>query len=118
VAVPFLLSTVLDADAIARDAAIETLIRIEANLPPPRCNAQIQSLRRVLLTRLMELMEHRQPAIRAAAYRAFAEMSFGADGLTALPLLRRALKDSNLAVRKYASQAIRELETLEEMQDE
>jgi HEAT repeat protein len=53
-------------------------------------------------------MEHRDPAVRAAAFRAFASMSFGPQARAALPLLRRALKDENLAVRRYAAQALRD----------
>jgi HEAT repeat protein len=52
-------------------------------------------------------MEHDDPLVRTAAFRLFASMSFDQQGRDVLPLLRRALKDENLAVRRYAAQAIR-----------
>jgi len=54
-------------------------------------------------------MQHRDSQVRAAAYRTFASMSFQNEGQPALPLLRRALRDENLAVRRYAALAIRQL---------
>jgi len=109
-AVPFLLNLLDEEDAVVRQAALETLVRTESNLPPPgAANEPIKALKQSLLTRLMEQMQHRDSQVRAAAYRTFASMSFQNEGQPALPLLRRALRDENLAVRRYAALAIRQL---------
>ncbi|MCH5372386.1 MAG: HEAT repeat domain-containing protein, partial [Planctomycetes bacterium] len=108
-ALPYLLD-LLDGDDVVRQAAMETLIRTESKLPPRgEASEPLAALNRSLMTRLMELMQHRDSQVRGAAVRVFASLSFDGEGLPALPLLRQALKDENLAVRRYAAQAIRQL---------
>jgi HEAT repeat protein len=99
----------LDSDeASLRLAAMETLVRIEAYLPAAGASSEpLDALKLSLLDRLVRQMEHDDPVVRTAAFRLFASMSFDQQGREVLPLLRRALKDENLAVRRYAAQAIR-----------
>jgi HEAT repeat protein len=107
-AVPFVLDLLLHDDPDVRRTAAETLVRIEATLPPGgTSNRPLDALKSEILSQLAGPMEHRDPAVRAAAFRAFASMSFGPQATAALPLLRHALKDENLAVRRYAAQALR-----------
>jgi HEAT repeat protein len=108
-AVPFVLDLLKSDDAALRLAAAETLVRIESHLPPAGVtNEPLEALKDDLLNRLVQQMVHRDPQVRAAVFRAFASMSLADRGRSALPLLRRALKDENLAVRRYAAQAIRD----------
>jgi HEAT repeat protein len=111
-AMPILLDVLGSSDAVARRAAIETLVRLDDYLPPDSNRPQLAALHDVLLARLMDRMQHADPQVRAAAFRAFAGLSFGEAGQAALPLLRRALRDENLAVRRYASQSLREWDDL------
>ncbi len=98
-------------DAALRLAAAQTLVQIEAFLPPDTVsNEPLDALRRNLLKRLVRQMDQDDPDARAVAFRAFASIDFGDRGRSALPLLRRALKDENLAVRRYAAQALREVD--------
>jgi HEAT repeat protein len=109
-AMPFLLDLLVSDNRVARQAAIETLVRVESCLPPSAVSSEpIDALLGALLDRLMQRMRHADPHVRAAAFRAFATMSPGETGQPAMPLLRKALKDENLAVRRYAAQAIRDL---------
>lgn len=109
-AAPPLLEALGGQDAIARRAAIETLVQIEEFLPPEDAESDpLHGLKLRVLDQLLTRMQDGDPQVRAAAFRAFAEFSFGAEGGKALPLLRRALRDENLAVRKFAAQAIRGL---------
>jgi HEAT repeat protein len=95
-------------DASLRLAAMETLVRIEAYLPAADAsNESLDALKLGLLDRLVRQMEQDDPVVRTAAFRLFASMSFDQRGREVLPLLRRALKDENLAVRRYAAQALR-----------
>jgi HEAT repeat protein len=108
-AVPFVLDLLQGDEAAVRLAAAETLVRIESHLPPAGVtNEPLEALKDDLLSRLVQQMVHRDPQVRAAVFRAFASMSLADRGRSALPLLRRALKDENLAVRRYAAQAIRD----------
>jgi HEAT repeat protein len=110
-AVPLLLAPLGGGDATAREAAIETLIRIEDRLPPgERVSPPLAAFKSRLVAPLVERMSHPQAAVRAAAFRIFAQLAFGQEGNVAIPVLRKALRDENLAVRKYASQALRDLE--------
>jgi hypothetical protein len=59
----------------------------------------------------MELMQRPEGRIRAAAFRAFAEFSFGDEGRVAIPLLREAYKDQNAVVRRSAARALNRYET-------
>jgi HEAT repeat protein len=53
-------------------------------------------------------MKHADPQVRRAAYRAFAKFSLGAEGKTAVPLLRGALRDQDLAIRRFAFEALQQ----------
>lgn len=110
-AAPLVTDLLDNQDAVVRWAAARTLVQIEAFLPPGTVsNESLEALRRNLLNRVVRQMEQDDPAARAVAFRAFASIDFGDQGRSALPLLRRALKDENLAVRRYAAQALREVD--------
>lgn len=98
-------------DAAVRMAASQTLVQIETFLPSGTAwNEPLEALRNHLLNRLVRQMNQDDPDARAVAFRAFASIDFGDQGRSALPLLRRGLKDENLAVRRYAAQALREVD--------
>ncbi len=110
-AAPLVTDLLDNQDAAVRWAAAQTLVQIEAFLPPGTVsNESLDALRRNLLNRVVRQMEQDDPDTRAVAFRAFASIDFGDQGRSALPLLRRALKDENLAVRRYAAQALREVD--------
>ena len=110
-AAPLVTDLLDNQDAAVRMAAAQTLVQIEAFLPPDTVsNESLEALRRNLLNRVVRQMEQDDPDTRAVAFRAFASIDFGDQGRSALPLLRRALKDENLAVRRYAAQALREVD--------
>jgi HEAT repeat protein len=109
-AVPVLLNLLDQQDAVLRQSVLETLVRCETCLPPRGAGSEpLMAVKRALLARLMERMQQPDSQVRAAAHRTFAAMDFAADGQAALPLLRRALRDENLAVRRYADQSLRQL---------
>jgi HEAT repeat protein len=106
-AAPFLLQSLKADDATVRAAAIEALTRLESFLPDKSpASAGLEVFKANLVPRLIELMKHTEPQVRRTAYRAFAEFSFGAEGKAAAPLLRSALRDQDLSVRRYAFEAL------------
>ena len=108
-AAPFLVQSLPSADATGRAAAIDALTRLEDYLPeaiPPNPGMMVITSR--LVSPLMELMQHTEPTVRRAAYRAFARFSFGAEGKAAEPLLRAALRDQDLAIRRFAFEALQQ----------
>ena len=108
-AAPFLLQALTGGETAVRPAAIETLTQLENYLPDDSpANPGIQVVKAKLVPPLLELMKHADPQVRRAAYRAFARFSFGAEGQSAVPLLRSALRDQDLAVRRFAFEALQQ----------
>ncbi len=107
---PMLLEVAGGSDPLASRAAIETLVRVEAYLPEELASPHLAALHAALRPRLFAAMEDPDPQVRAAAFRIFARLFFGPDDSRAVALLRRALRDESLAVRRHASQVLREWE--------
>jgi HEAT repeat protein len=104
---PFLLKVLGGQNVVARDSALDALVRVEHFLPPQSPpGAGVVWAQQRMLPQLMTLMTHTSPQIRAAAYRAFAEFVFDPQGRTAVPLLRDGLKDPDVAVRRFAAKAL------------
>jgi len=109
-AAPFLLQSLQGDDAEVRLTAIDALIRLEDYLPETSpANPGMAVITARLIPPLLELMKHSQPQVRRAAYRAFAQFSLGAEGKAAEPLLRGALRDQDLAIRRFAFEALQQL---------
>ena len=109
-AVPLLLPILDGDDQQARQCAIDALIRLEQFLPGESpASGGVEQVKRELVPPLMGLMAHRLLEVRRAAYRAFAGFSFGAGGTAAMPLLLKALRDPDAAIRRYATKARDEL---------
>ena len=106
-ALPALLETAGGPDPLARRAAIETLVRVESYLPEELASPQLVAWHDAFRSRLFAAMEHRDPQVRASAYRVFACLFFEPDDRQALALLRGGLRDESLAVRRHASQVLR-----------
>lgn len=105
-ATPLLLPTLDGDDQQARESAIDTLERLEQYLPEESPSSEgVEQVKRELVKPLMALMGHRSPEVRRAAYRAFAEFSFGKEGMAAMPLLLKALRDPDAAIRSHATKA-------------
>jgi len=105
-AVPLLLPILDGDDQQARQCVIDTLIRLEPFLPGESpASDGVEQVKRELVAPLMGLMGHTMLEVRRAAYRAFAEFSFGAGGTAAMPLLLKALRDPDAAIRRYATKA-------------
>lgn len=108
-AAPFLLQSLKADDAVVRSAAIAGLTRLEAHLPNASpAGPGLEVFKANLVPRLMDLMKHTDPQVRRAAYRAFAKFAFDAAGQAAAPLLRSALRDQDLSVRRYAFEALQQ----------
>jgi len=108
-AAPFLLQTLTGGEAAVRPVAIETLRQVENYLPGDSpANPGLEVVKGKLVPPLLELMQHADPQVRRAAYRAFARFSFGAEGQAAVPLLRSALRDEDLAIRRFAFEALQQ----------
>jgi len=105
-AAPILLAILDSDDQQARQCAIDTLGRLEQHLPAESSTTKgVEQVKHDLVEPLMALMEHKNPEVRRAAYRAFAEFSFGGEGMAAMPLLLKGLRDSDAAIRSHATKA-------------
>lgn len=105
-AAPLLLPILDGDDPQARESAIDALGRLEQYLPMESpASDGVEQVKHELVKPLMALMEHRNPEVRRAAYRAFAEFSFGKEGIAAMPLLLKALRDPDAAIRSHATKA-------------
>lgn len=108
-AAPFLLQSLKADDMAVHPAAIEALARLETYLPSAGPTSPgLEVFKANLVPRLLELMKHPEPQVRRAAYRAFANFSLGAEGQAAAPLLRSALRDQDLSIRRYAFEALQQ----------
>lgn len=109
-AAPFLLPCLSGDRGEVTAAAIDALTRLEDYLPetsPPNPGLTVIMAR--LIPPLLELMEHASPEVRRAAYRACAKFSWGAEVRAAEPLLRKGLRDQDLAIRRFAFEALQQL---------
>lgn len=108
-AAPFLLQSLQSDKETVRPVAIEALTQLESYLPDASpVNPGMEVIKARLVPKLLELMKHADPQVRRAAYRAFAKFSLGAEGKTAVPLLRGALRDQDLAIRRFAFEALQQ----------
>lgn len=108
-AAPFLLQSLQSNKETVRPAAIDSLSRLEDYLPNASpVNLGMEVIKARLVPPLLELMKHAEPQVRRAAYRAFAKFSLGAEGKAAAPLLRNALRDQDLAIRRFAFEALQQ----------
>lgn len=109
-AAPFLLPRLDSANVAVCAAASDALTRMEDYLPETTTpNAGMALIMTRLIPPLLALMEHASPDVRRAAYRAFAKISWGAEARAAEPLLRKALRDQDLAIRRFAFEALQQL---------
>lgn len=105
-AAPLLLPILDNGDQQARESAIDTLERLEQYLPAESpAGDGVEQVKRELVNPLMALMGHRTPEVRRAAYRAFDAFAFGEEGAAARPLLLKALRDPDAAIRSHAAKA-------------
>ncbi len=112
-AAPFLVKTLAGENAVARTAALDALVRLELFLPRESPASEgVEAMKQKLVPPLLELLRQPDPKVRAAVCRILAEFALGRAPLeTAEPQLRDALKDSDVAVRRYASKALEQLRT-------
>ena len=109
-AAPFLLRTLGGDNELPRTAAAEALVRMESCLPRQTpSSAGVQLIQQRMLTALPELLKHPAPQVRASACRVLAEFAFGTQASLLEPLVREALKDPDVAVRRYAAKALEQL---------
>ncbi len=99
---------VLDGDnQRAKQAAIEALARLEAYLPDQwPASDGMEMIKSKQIEPLMKLMTGTNQESRLAAFRIFDRLAFGADASAAIPLLRNALRDKNVSIRRYAFEAL------------
>jgi HEAT repeat protein len=108
-AAPFLLQSLRSDQETVQPVAIEALTQLENYLPDAsQVNPGMEMIKARLVPPLIELMKHSDPQVRRAAYRAFAKFSLGAEGQAAAPLLRSALRDQDLAIRRFAFEALQQ----------
>jgi HEAT repeat protein len=105
-----LLPVVESDDPRARAAAIDALARLEAYLPSQwPVSEGMELIKSKQIEPLMELMQIGDPKARVAAFRLFDRLQFAAEGSAAIPLLRNALRDNNVSIRRYAFEALERL---------
>jgi HEAT repeat protein len=108
-AAPFLLQSLQSDKESVQPVAIEALTQLENYLPDASpVNPGMEMIKARLVPPLIALMKHSDPQVRRAAYRAFAKFSLGAEGKAAAPLLRSALRDQDLAIRRFAFEALQQ----------
>jgi HEAT repeat protein len=89
---------------------MEALADLEQYLPHESpANQDVERLKAALVEPLMKLMDDPTPEVRAAAYRAFAQFGIGPEGKAAASLLRKALRDENVSIRRHAFEALQRL---------
>jgi HEAT repeat protein len=110
-----LLAPLAGSHATARTGAAEALVRMEQYLPRESpSSAGVELIKQNLIPTLLNLMQHQDPKVRAAACRVLSEFSFGAQLSQAESALRDALRDADVAVRRYASKALGQLRAPDE----
>jgi HEAT repeat protein len=107
-AAPALLEALSMGTEPVQRSAIDALARLEQYLPHESpASDGMERLKADLVEPLMKLMDHSNPAVRVAAYRAFAQFGIGPEGKAAAPLLRKALRDENVSIRRHAFEALK-----------
>jgi HEAT repeat protein len=105
-----LLPVVESADPPARTAAIDALAQLEAFLPAQwPASDGMEVIKGKQIERLINLMQSTDPETRVAAFRLFDQLEFGSEAAAAIPLLRNALRDKNVSIRRYAFEALERL---------
>ena len=103
----------------ARQAAIEALARLEEYLPE-RWPASdfMEMIKSKQIEPLRRLMESGEPESRVAAFRIFDQLEFTTVGGEVKQLLRNALRDKNVSIRRYAFEALERLRKAQETKSE
>ena len=94
----------------AKVSAIAALTRLEDFLPSGSPSAHLLALQRKLSPPLVAALRSKDPAVRSAALRLFAELTWGPEAQPALPLLREALKSEDPRVRRSAAKALEQVQ--------
>jgi HEAT repeat protein len=108
--VPALVAALGDENEEAKAAAIMALTRLEEYLPGGAQSAHLAQLQKKLPTSLIVALRNKEPAVRSAALRLFAELTWGPEAQPALPLLREALKSEDPLVRRNAAKALEQVQ--------
>jgi HEAT repeat protein len=113
-AVPVLVTAVAKDDVRTVNGAQQSLAALGRFLPPPgtaMAEAYLASEKQSLpVPQFIELLKHRDPAVRAAGFRLFAQLGIGKSGAAAAPMLREGLSDPNADIRRHAAAALARLE--------
>ena len=111
VAVPVLLDGLTSGQPEAQSAAAEALVRLEKYLPnAAQGSAPLASFQQSLTAQLVAALGHEQFEVRYSAVRILAALSLGKEAQAAVPLLNKALEDEDAGIRRYAAQALAEIE--------
>ncbi|MEK6237292.1 MAG: HEAT repeat domain-containing protein [Planctomycetales bacterium] len=106
-ATPQLLETLRSDSEVARQSAEETLIRVGDFLPPKTLSPEaLDWLRKSVAPSLIAGASDEDLLVRTAAARMLAIFPLGEHGRDALPALREALKDPDVALRGHALKAL------------
>ena len=108
-AVPGLVAVLLKEDARGAAGAQLALGQIQPYLPAGSASAEFVDQKK-LLPQLIETLKHRDPAVRVAGFRLFAELGIGKSGAAASDALRAGLSDPNADIRRHAAAALARLE--------
>ncbi|MCE9554930.1 MAG: HEAT repeat domain-containing protein [Planctomycetes bacterium] len=108
-AVPELVAALLKDDARGNAGAQMALGQIQPYLPPGSASADFVDQKK-LVPQLIETLRHRDPAVRVAGFRLFAELGIGKSGAAASDALRAGLTDPNADIRRHAAAALARLE--------
>jgi HEAT repeat protein len=109
-AVPFLLPAVSSHNAAANQSAIDALARLEPYLPDSWPSSEgMETIKAKQIEPLIELMRGTDAQSRLAAFRLFDKLAFGPQAKAAAPLLRNALRDNDISIRRYAFEALERL---------
>jgi HEAT repeat protein len=94
-------------DQRARQSAIEALARLEEYLPEQwPASDFMETIKSRQIEVLTSLMEAGEPKSRVAAFRVFDQLKFTAVSDDTQQLLRNALRDKNVSIRRYAFEAL------------
>lgn len=107
-AAPGLVAVLLKGDARAVVGAHLALGQLQSYLPPASASADFVDQKKIL-PQLIEMLRHRDPAVRAAGFRLFAELGIGKSGVAAADALRAGLSDPNADTRRHAAAALARL---------
>jgi HEAT repeat protein len=109
-----LLAPLASSNATEREATLDTLVRLEQYLPRESPSSPgVERIKQTLVPKLLPFLDDNDPKVRAGACRVLSEFSIGAALSAAAPNLRNALKDSDVAVRHFASKALEQVQAAE-----